>query len=141
MGTMALREPNIVLQQEDCIEEQCNNPQCQLDKESSDPRPMAADPAIQQDLHDGKDTTSEIQHDVDDGPAGRALPHIVHVHLGDVLYHSQCELDVGEEVEEVEPWDYSKDRKEHGYTGSDGDEDGGTGSNLAHGLTRFLKRR
>ena len=70
-------------------------------------------------LHDAQTASGEVQEDVSDAPALSALPLVVHDGLGEVLDERDEELDVGAQVEELQPVDHRGQGQDHG----DGEED------------------
>jgi len=60
---------------------------------------------IQDHLQHAQSTTSKVQQDVADAPAGSALPSVVHQSLWHVLYNGDGQLDVTAVVQKVQPVD------------------------------------
>ena len=64
-------------------------------------------------------TPGEIEENVANAPSEGALPPVVHEGLREVLDECDEELDIGAQVEELEPVDHRRQRHDHG----DGEED------------------
>jgi len=93
----------VVLHNKQDIKENGEETQTKLCGVPEDGTPVVVVDADEEHLEDGKGAPGEVQQDVADAPANCTLSSVVHVRLGHVLDEGDAELDVGAEVEVLQP--------------------------------------